>query len=574
MMNSENADVLLDIKDEQYLSVIQDPTHLAGKMRNRTQKPSVAMPMGQKQVSVGHLKILIDSVPKDVHGLVRSDILPDDKQNFRSFEKITESRVLNALNQYVEDSEATITYLKLSRQMSSAFMDPHLKPLERIFKQWQAVYFLRIWRKWILAQEPCDDLPQLSLDKKFISDNAFTCAELNAYGLLHIITKFRNANMPELFLPTLFQSQACEQTFRQLRSMTTINWTKINFSLLELIQIVGRIEIQNNIVHFELSDKNVSFPRVQNRPKKLQTYPLPSDEEIRRTLQEAQNTALADALKFGMAIDSNEILHCELRKGHIQRQKKKKLQETVNDELIAESDFVFSNLKDYSEKNCDVDDRYVHVFGENGSIKTVLKSSLVWVLTETKGVLSNDRLRRVQGQSKIPVKRKNITRKSVEISPQVPSKRSKPSLGFRVEEEIQVGHWCFFKRYANTLANTTEPRPAEENIVYGAVLAFKYINGNTEKEKQYTLDFAPISTDQTANERGVQVLATWYKYGQNNMLEPFSENNNFFININNYIATADAPSAKRISNTNQTLYELQNLHEIKKYVSELYEKQN
>lgn len=207
IINSENVDVLLDIKDEQCLSVIQDPTHLAGKMRNRTQIPSVAMPMGQKQVSVGHLKMLIDSVSKDIHGLVRSDILPDDKQNFRSFEKITESRVLNALNQYVPDSEATIIYLKLSSQMSSAFMDPHLKPLERILKLWHAVYFLRIWRKWILAQEACDDLPQLSLDKNFISDNAFTCAELNAYGLLHIITKFRSANMQELFLPTLFQSQ-------------------------------------------------------------------------------------------------------------------------------------------------------------------------------------------------------------------------------------------------------------------------------------------------------------------------------------------------------------------------------
>lgn len=62
--------------------------------------------------------------------------------------------------------------------------------------------------------------------------------------------KFRDTHRPDLFLPTLFQSQACEQTFRQLRSMTSINWTKINFSL-EVIQQIGRIELQNNIVHFE-----------------------------------------------------------------------------------------------------------------------------------------------------------------------------------------------------------------------------------------------------------------------------------------------------------------------------------
>lgn len=224
--------MLRDIKDEQYLSVVQDPVHHGGKMRNRTLKPSIVMPMEQKLVSVGHLKILIDSVSKDIHGLVRSDILPNDKQNFRSFEKVTDPRVLNALKQYVIDSEATVAYFQLSRQMTSAYMDPNISPLERIFRMWRSLYFLRTWRKWILAQKSCDELPELSLDKNFISENAFTCAELNAYSLIHLITKFRDENTPELFLPSLFHSQACEQTFRQLRSMTTINWTRINFSLL------------------------------------------------------------------------------------------------------------------------------------------------------------------------------------------------------------------------------------------------------------------------------------------------------------------------------------------------------
>lgn len=329
--------------------------------------------------------------------------------------------------------------------------------------------------------------------------------------------------------------------------MTTINWTKINFSLLELIQIVGRIELQNNIVHFELADKDISFPRVQNRSMKLHTYPLPSNEEIQRTLQEAQIAALEDASKFGMVMGVSDILHCEVRKGHIQRY-----------------------LKDYSKKKSDIDDRFVQVFDDNGSTKTVLKSSLVWVLTETKGVLSNDRLRRVQGQSGIPNKRKNNTRKNIEISPRVQSKRSKQQIAIRVENEIQVGNWCFYKRYANTL----ESRKADEIIAYGAVLAFKYINGKTDKEKEYTLDFAPITSDVNANERGVEVLGAWYKYGQNNILEPFSDNNNFFMNIENYIATVDGPCGKRDPNTNQIFYELQNHHEIKNAITELYEKQN
>lgn len=565
LIDSENPDVLQDIKNEQYLSVVQDPTHHGGKMRNRKLKPSIVMPMGRKQVSVGHLKILIDSVSKDVHGLVRSDILPDDKQNFRSFEKISEPRVLNALKQHVLDSEATIMYLQISRQMTSAYMEPNISPLERIFRMWHALYFLRAWRTWILAQKPCDGLPQLSLDKNFISDNAFACAELNAYSLIHLLTKFRDANTPEFFLPTLFQSQACEQTFRQMRSMTTINWTKINFTLLELIQIVDRIELQNNIAYFELADKNVSFPRIQNRSKNLTTYPLPSDEQIRQTLREAQNIAVADALKFGMVVNISDILQCKLRKGQVRQNVQNKDQNLIcNENNLSHDDLVFSNLKDYSEKACHIDDRFVQVFDEVGSTKTVLKSSLVWVLTETKGVLSNDRLRRVQGQSGISTKRKNITRKDIEISPQVASKRSKHLIGVRVDEEIKVGNWCIFKWNANTPESCNADTNVQKNIVHGAVLAFKYIVGKTEKEKQYTMDFASVLNDVKIDGREIEALATWYKYGENNALEPFSENNNFFINITNYIATVDAPSV----NNDQILYE--NHDEISKFVASIF----
>lgn len=100
MMGSPKTDVLLDLTNEQDCSVVQDSIHIATKSRNRMLRPSVAMPMGQKQVSVSHLKILIASISKDVHGLVKSDILPEDRQNYRSFEKITEPRVLEALERH------------------------------------------------------------------------------------------------------------------------------------------------------------------------------------------------------------------------------------------------------------------------------------------------------------------------------------------------------------------------------------------------------------------------------------------------------------------------------------------
>lgn len=95
------------------LSYVQDTIHLILKFRNTWLKPSVHLPMGLTQVSVSHLKMLINNVPKEVHKLVRSDILPDDKQNFRSLQKCYDECVLNALKLHVPESEGTIKLLKL-----------------------------------------------------------------------------------------------------------------------------------------------------------------------------------------------------------------------------------------------------------------------------------------------------------------------------------------------------------------------------------------------------------------------------------------------------------------------------
>lgn len=58
-------------------------------------------------ISVNHLKKLIQSCPKDVHGLTMSDVSPKDRQNFGSFEKIVSKRVIIALQVYVPGSEGT-----------------------------------------------------------------------------------------------------------------------------------------------------------------------------------------------------------------------------------------------------------------------------------------------------------------------------------------------------------------------------------------------------------------------------------------------------------------------------------
>lgn len=91
---------------------VQDTVHIGTKLRNRLLNSSIALNIGSKIVSVVHIKSLLDRVPKEIHGLVRTDITPEDRQNYRSLEKIMDDRVLNALKLNSVNSEATVMYLK------------------------------------------------------------------------------------------------------------------------------------------------------------------------------------------------------------------------------------------------------------------------------------------------------------------------------------------------------------------------------------------------------------------------------------------------------------------------------
>lgn len=133
LCNQLEPDILSNLNREQYISFIQDPVHLMTKLRNRLLKHSILLPMGSKTVSISHLKILINAVRKEIHGLTPSDICPNDRQNFASAIKITQDRVLNALKEHVHDSEGTIAYLKICRDISDAFIDSKLSPIDRVF---------------------------------------------------------------------------------------------------------------------------------------------------------------------------------------------------------------------------------------------------------------------------------------------------------------------------------------------------------------------------------------------------------------------------------------------------------
>lgn len=505
---------------DQNICFMQDIVHIGTKLRNRLLKPSIVLLIGNKIASISHLKILLDSKSKDTHGLVCSDICPDDRQNYNSLRKIMAPHVREALSEYVTDSEGTIEYIRICNEITSSLYESDLPPRVRIFRLWRSTFFLRAWRRYIqCAHAKSRDF---NISDNFITQNAYACIEMNARNLLISIKKLRNEKLEELFIPTLFNSQPCEETFRQMRSMGTINYTKINFTLLELMHLVGRVELMNDIVHLKLADVDVKFPRRNTNGSTPNQFNLPSDKEIEDVLLEALNTAIADAKKFGMNITSKSIKDCQLKDIEFRLRSSDEYDSNLGIDLgigATNEPIECNSLKDYSSKKRRINEEssYIEVLS-NTTSKVIAKSSYIWLLSDSRGKMSSDRLKRVQECSE------KITKGSSRRRLEFFDVSAKSKIVFKLSE-IKIGDWCIFRKENNDSIK----------LMLGCILSFRYMNGRTKKSKQYSLDFAPVK--HTSNDRGVEVLAMWYEVSENLEILSKKTQTEFYFNIDRYIAT-------------------------------------
>lgn len=487
---------------------MQDAIHGGLKFRTCFLRTYAALPMGTKMASVSHLKVLIRDVQKSIHGLVISDISPVDRQNFKSLQKCMSTRTRNALRQYIPDSEATEFFLKLCFEVTSSLMDHEITPYERIEMLFHAIFFLRIWRKWILNSS-------YVLKENFITSNAYLCTELNGQNLLKLIRIFRDENKPELFLTTLFDSQACERAFRQFRSMGTPNFTRINFSLLELLHMVRRIEVQNEILYRKLP-QNIDLPKLKKERQTTAIYVLPTEEEIEECLIRAKRFALNDASQFGMLIKADEIDECEIAMPN-------RLE--TNDETNDSCEDEIEN--EIEKENCDDTDNFlildteeeeqsrslVAVTDHLGRKQMIRKSALVWQLSEGTKKISSDRLIRVQEKS-------NVVNSGTSNAPCAMSK-------IYVSNRIKLGDWCVFKVNRND----------ECEIAHiGLLHAFKYTNRTYVKEKSYKFDSVNF-VEKPNLLKELDVLSTWYLMNDQGALTPANAENHYFVSLERYIGT-------------------------------------
>lgn len=539
---------------------VQDMIHIGTKLRNRLLKELSILAMGNKIVSIAHLKILLKNVSKNIHGLVRSDICPQDLQNYASLEKVMHDRCIKAMEENIIDSEATVMYLKLCKMITSSFLDENMNVNDRIYNIWHANYFFRAWRKWIKSADN-----DYTIKDNFISSNAYSCIEINAHSMIYAILKLRNEGKTEMFQTHLFSSQPCEHMFRHMRSMGTANFTKINFTLYELLHMISRVELMQNIAHMEWDNGSISFPNKKNsRQHGPMTSPikLPSDSEIIAILKNAREDALEKAKQFGIVLQSESIAKCELREQEFSEYMSS--EEDVardDDDHIIGSDGL--NQASNVAPNTDINP-FVYVENEDGSFKEIRKSTMVWLLTEYKEKLSAERLQRVQTTPHSGVAK----RPKLDISSQPLAQPGSSSSCISAElnickrlPEIQIGQWCVFRaavskseKSPNSTSNSNKLKNLVKNYIIGAVTGFKCLNeknsGENKKNKKPNKKFFGIDSAHTSKENygKVEVLASWYSFDSDGILHPVSSRTCYYVPISFYLATITAPKYGRNEN--------------------------
>lgn len=381
-------------KSTEYPFFVQDPTHIGTKLRNFLLRYlNKTLQFGKYLIKLDHLYFLLNNFTKDQHLLTLSTLNPADRQNFASVLRMCSVEVTTLLKSKVKNSDATVLFLEMWRDILDSYMDVRLTPLVRVKKIWFAVFILRIWRQHIKSQKK-------SLKNNFLTPNCYSCIELNAFSLVQVLFYLKDNNLPNLFLPHLYSSQACESTFRQFRSLTSTYSTVVNCSVKEILSRVSKIQLQNKIVHCNTS--NFFYPKAkqQNDSSNI-IHDLPTKSDIINTITECKIQALKTASHFGFKVlNEPSLLCCEIPKLSLCKQKKVigskiKVNSMLNG-LLKLNDLKNANLINFIRKHPNPDDE--SPFVKLHEQKVVKKMSLVWLLRSDYKKLSSDRIRRVMAE--------------------------------------------------------------------------------------------------------------------------------------------------------------------------------
>lgn len=278
--------------------VLNDAMHLVVKIIWRLVRKNMMIGNCHASRSIIHDTLLTNGKANTgVDPSVVTDI--KDAMNYDRAEKLCSSGVYNLMNS--EQELGTKLFLKMATCVNDAFVKSSSSPEERLHKSYYALFFCRLWRKHTVTTRG------RTLKDDFLSSNAYTCLEINVHNLLKFLVLTREMGKPELFLPFLANSQVCEELFRHFRSMSSTDYTTINFDILELLHRVRRTEkieeIKNKI---DISVHNFETGSLKKRKKEKDDFvptTLPSNETIKSLVDRALQEVLHDLDPLGINCD-------------------------------------------------------------------------------------------------------------------------------------------------------------------------------------------------------------------------------------------------------------------------------
>ena len=305
------------LSNKQMFLCMQDAIHICTKLRNRLLSNSAVMMLGNASISIEHLQQMIDTQSKFKHKLVKSDICPRDRQNFRSCEKLCAAR--DCLRD-VNDSHGTFVFVTIIRCIIVAFVDRSTTVPERIYHAWLSVFLCRLWRTWldiIPKHEPDRRVSQSSslsdnakrkLTRKaskqifYITSPTYVCIELNAHHLTYLTVLVEDGRMPPDALKIyLFNSQSCESFFRLSRAISGAFSVSVNFSVQQFLHRQEKITMLHSIknqTNSSMTSTRFRFPQHHKSQKNARCSATAPEKVTKRRLSEIVAQAFNDAMKL------------------------------------------------------------------------------------------------------------------------------------------------------------------------------------------------------------------------------------------------------------------------------------
>lgn len=451
--------------------------------------------LGNETACLAHIQQVLETFSKEKHNLTQRSIDNKDKQNYSSIPVLCVDGVQECLEELNERSQntGTLMYLKIMRQILHSIFDKSLSPLERIALIWRVVFFCRIWRKWL-------SLNGYSEKDQFLTSNAYLCIEINAHTILCLLINVMNGNLPKKCLRVWTTgSQACEQTFRLLRSMTGTFSTIVNFTMKGILERINKL---NYVASIECSE-DIVFPRVKRRLLQLneeseKTFEIPlSIDEIHHVIVQSKSSAIDNAKKCSMTlhqyedtflmlenINTIEILENEDDNIDVVEEVSLNLttnSECTNDDLLQEDLLQIrlqklnsQGMPTYSTKTgkgsvSSKSYKSSHFVQYQGAF--IRKSTALYLLQE-KPILSSDRLMRVRAGSNT-------------ISEDESS---------MVETVATSGDLFVFRRVDDG-----------NKMLVGRIVQFSYLN-ETKRRQEYSSMYVDLTKDHA----GIGAFANWY----------------------------------------------------------------